>query len=194
MPLHKAVSPGTLDLNPNWSEIFEYRDGFLYWQTGLNRSHDGSIHQYPTGQPIKQHSRTSKGYTTVQWKKKKYSSHNIIWELHFGPIPSGLTVDHIDRNPSNNLISNLRLATPTQQNANTRKWSTSTTASRFKGVCAWRKPGKWRLFFKGKYIGLFASDVSAALKYNEMALAEFGEFACLNQLPQIFIFNKNLLP
>lgn len=38
-------------------------------------------------------------------------AHAIVWELHNGAIPDGLEVDHIDGNPSNDLIENLRLAT-----------------------------------------------------------------------------------
>ena len=35
--------------------------------------------------------------------------HRIIYEAHFGKIPDNLVIDHIDRNPENNDISNLRL-------------------------------------------------------------------------------------
>ena len=44
--------------------------------------------------------------------------HNLVWECENGPIPEGLTVDHIDRCRTNNSIENLRLATLTQQHIN----------------------------------------------------------------------------
>ena len=42
-------------------------------------------------------------------KRKYYYLHRIIYEAHFGKIPENLVVDHIDHNPENNDISNLRL-------------------------------------------------------------------------------------
>ena len=41
----------------------------------------------------------------------KHYVHRLIWEILFGEIPAGICIDHIDRNPSNNKIDNLRLVT-----------------------------------------------------------------------------------
>ena len=41
--------------------------------------------------------------------KEKYYVHRLIWEILNGPIPIGMVIDHIDRNPSNNKIENLRV-------------------------------------------------------------------------------------
>jgi hypothetical protein len=54
---------------------------------------------------------TSKGYHRV-WdtKQKRYRlEHNIVWEEHYGKIPKGMQVHHIDHNKLNNDISNLKL-------------------------------------------------------------------------------------
>lgn len=52
-------------------------------------------------------------------KVKNYYLHRVIYESHFGKIPEGFVIDHIDRNPLNNNISNLRLATRSLSGVNT---------------------------------------------------------------------------
>lgn len=61
-----------------------------------------------------------------------YICHRIIWEIFNGPIPDGLIIDHIDGNPQNNKIDNLRLVTHKQNARNSRKRSHNKTG--FTGV------------------------------------------------------------
>lgn len=63
----------------------------------------------------------SEGYIRIRVSGKEYRAHRIIWEMHNGPIPEGMLVDHIDRDVYNNRIENLRLATRQQNNANSSK-------------------------------------------------------------------------
>lgn len=51
---------------------------------------------------------------------KHISVHRLMWEIFNGPIPNGYEIDHIDRNPSNNALNNLRLVTHSEnaKNAN----------------------------------------------------------------------------
>lgn len=49
---------------------------------------------------------------------KPHSLHRQVWIYHNGDIPSGMVIDHIDRNKSNNQIENLRLVTPSENNHN----------------------------------------------------------------------------
>lgn len=101
--------------------------------------------------------------------------------------PSGMVIDHIDGNSLNNQRKNLRIVTPRQNSLNRRKGKGATT-SKFKGV-NWDKFRKrWvaqiRVFKKHpKRIGVFLSEIEAALAYNEAAIKYHGEFARLNIIP-----------
>lgn len=93
-------------------------------------------------------------------------------------------VDHIDRNTSNNHISNLRWATLAENLAN--QLSRKGTASKYKGVCFFKKQKKWvariGINDKHKYLGSFTCEKEAALAYNKAAKEIFGEFALLNNM------------
>lgn len=54
---------------------------------------------------------SSSGYAQVKIKHKLSLCHRVIWELHFGEIPKGLFIDHIDGDKFNNTLSNLRVTT-----------------------------------------------------------------------------------
>lgn len=77
-------------------------------------------------------------YWRVSVNGKTRYCHQIVWELRNGPVPEGMSVDHIDRNTENNRIENLRLASSTLQIRNRRTW----------GACGYKwvsKDGsKWR--------------------------------------------------
>lgn len=95
--------------------------------------------------------------------------------------PKGTQIDHIDGNPLNNVRSNLRLCTNSQNQMNTRKRSGCKTD--FKGVTYRRK---WfELNVNGKFIRRFSNAVDAAMGYDIISKQLYGEF-CRPNFPNGF--------
>ena len=92
--------------------------------------------------------------------------------------PKGLDVDHINGNPLDNRRCNLRLATRSQNMANTVKKD-------YKGVYVVAS-GKYKavitINYNQKHLGIFDTAEQAALAYNEAAKYYHGEFAKLNKV------------
>ncbi len=88
-------------------------------------------------------------------------------------IPADLTVDHIDGDPGNNSLSNLRIAT-TSENLRNRKTARNNQCG-LKGVQ--RKGNGWAARINQKHIGFFKTKEEAHAAYCDSARREFGEFA-----------------
>lgn len=90
--------------------------------------------------------------------------------------PAGLLVDHINHDGLDNRRSNLRLATPGQNVANS-----GPRSGDYRGIFVSHHRSKpWRARIQTRHIGYYATEWEAAEAYNEAALAEYGEFALLN--------------
>jgi len=117
-------------------------------------------------------------YNTVTMSHlgNKYSilAHRFIWAYVFGYWPKQL--DHIDRNPRNNALSNLREATPQQNQANRGTWN----RHGLKGIYR-ETTGKFRSSIKvnGRtiHLGVFETPEEAHDCYMKAARQYFGEFA-----------------
>lgn len=107
--------------------------------------------------------------------------HRVIWTLHHGRIPDGMVIDHINGDPSDNRIENLRACTETENARNSRNKKHS--ASRFKGVARYNQRGKirWRARIctdGGRLsLGLFDSESEAFEAYRRAANKHHGEYA-----------------
>ena len=62
---------------------------------------------------------SGKGYLIVKLNYSLYRAHRIIWKLAYGEDPpADMEIDHINRNGIDNRLSNLRLATRSQNSLN----------------------------------------------------------------------------
>ncbi len=89
-------------------ELFDYRDGYLYWK----KSGSGRKLNQPIG------CKNKLGYWQCKVKNKQWYLHRLIWLWHGNKLIQGMQIDHINRNPSDNRIENLRQVTPSKNRQN----------------------------------------------------------------------------
>ena len=119
---------------------------------------------------------SQKPYSQVWIDGRYYLLHRLAWLFVYGEIPS-LFVDHINGNPSDHRISNLRIATNAQNQANQKLRKDSSTG--LKGVRV--SAGKYRASIvqnsKKIHLGYFDSAEDAHAAYCKAASELFGQFA-----------------
>ena len=133
-------------------ELFEYCDGVLYWKVR-------PAYHIKIGN--KAGTIASIGYWQTSINKKKYNNHRLIFLMFYGYLPA--EIDHIDNNPLNNRIENLREATRFENNYNTRTRADNTSS--IKGVNWDKARQKWRVQLcvegKKRYFGCY-HDIKVA--------------------------------
>ena len=122
----------------------------------------------------------SRGYVLIRFKGQLFPAHRLACAF-MGLDIEGKEVDHIDGNPSNNRIANLRACSRTDNNRNTRPHRDN-LYSKWKGVSWDKRRGKWyarlgRVQEKDKFLGYFLDEREAAEAYIFAALEHHGEFA-----------------
>lgn len=103
------------------------------------------------------------GYLRIRIGNLLFCTHRIAWAMHHGEWPDG-EIDHIDRNPMNNKIENLRIASRSENMHNSVRPKNNTSG--IKGVSWDKQFGKWAAYVgrhgKLKRLGRFASKEDAA--------------------------------
>lgn len=125
-----------------------------------------------------------RGYWKVRVGGRLWYAHRIVWALQHGADPGDAQIDHINGDPSDNRLDNLRLAT-SQQNAWNRRHPPH-GASRFRGVYldrrAMARPWYSQIAVGSEtlHVGVFRCETAAALAYDRAARRLRGPFAALN--------------
>jgi hypothetical protein len=139
-------------------ELFEYcsKTGNLFWKVDAStRAKVGS----------KAGCISENSCIRIGLDGKYYMAHRIVWALHTGEFPSQ-QIDHINGNPLDNRIENLRLAT-TQQNGENRRHAQRNNRSGLLGVC--EVNGRWKatIWVKGiaRHLGYFSDKETAHNEY-----------------------------
>lgn len=152
--------------------IFRYDDGKMLYRIKYNRN---CLVGDPAG------TISGRGYLTARVNKVKVYLHRLVWVYHNGDTE--LCIDHINGIKSDNRIENLRTCTYSQNSANTKPHTGST--SKYKGVSIEGK-GKWQVHISAKgvkhYLGIFTNEIDAAKAYNKKATEIHGDFARLNNI------------
>lgn len=107
----------------------------------------------------------------------------MVWLYVHGAIPDNMDIDHINGDRSDNRLVNLRLATASQNQQNSRLQVTS--KSGFKGVHLHKQSGRWlaRIKHNGvrRSLGLYKTPEEAGAAYLRASIEIFGEFAYANR-------------
>lgn len=117
------------------------------------------------------------GYRHIRIGPKIYRAHRIAWEYMYGKFEG--EVDHIDNNPSNNSISNLRVCNSRQNKYNARLRKDN--SSGVKGLHWYKAYKKWqvnlRINGKTKCLGYFEDLFEACCTVMSARNLHHGEFA-----------------
>jgi len=169
-----------------WRSVSGYEGVYSVSSDGEIRSEDRLVdHNFGGKKKLK--SKTIKQFVSGRYKMvslckkgscKNTRVHKIVVDT-FLKKEKGKIVDHINRNPLDNRLENLRHATKKENGSNS---SYSKGVSNFRGVSRNSSGKKWRVIICAKYIGVFDCELDAARAYNLEAKRRYGEFAFLNEI------------
>jgi hypothetical protein len=117
------------------------------------------------------------GYRRIKICGKKYQEHLLVWFYNYGYFPIKV-LDHIDGNPSNNRLENLRECSQSENNRNKGIAVNNTTGFRGVTYCKKTKKFKSTACLNGKkiHLGYFSTGEEASLVCEAATKDLHGEF------------------
>jgi hypothetical protein len=158
----------TLTIN-RLHELLSYdpATGNFMWKVGRQGTNKGQ----PAG------GLDNRGYRFIRIDGRRYYAHRLVLFYESGEWPPE-QVDHINGAKGDNRRSNLRLATPSQQSANSKLAVNNTSGA--KGVVWSKRRRKWQvqvINFGTKHLGYYTNFDDARAAYRAGAIKFFGEYA-----------------
>lgn len=161
-------------MNNNLPEISLLREYFHYDPESGDLTWIKPRQRVKVGQKVSSYDR---GYLRVCFQRRKLWAHRVAFAIYHGRWPT-TEIDHIDGNPSNNRISNLREATHAENMRNRKIHSTN--VSGVSGVSWHKSARKWQVHIGTsngrKNLGLFDNLADAAETRRQAEQTYFGEF------------------
>lgn len=121
------MSESTYDLI-NWEEHFKIDENSPSGLLRIKNRVGKDIEGYPVGTKSFYKKDIPMSWC-VRFQCKNYLVHRVIWVLAYNSIASDLVIDHLDGNPFNNKLSNLRLTTQKENLRNRRQLKNNTTGT-----------------------------------------------------------------
>ena len=147
-------------------ELLKYdaETGTLTWLVRCGRQRSGAMAGSPNGL----------GYRKIGVDGRYYLAHRLIWRMVTGDGPGPMQIDHINLDRDDNRIANLRLATQSQNNHNSRA-----RRQGLKGVSPHGKGFLARIKVLGTelYLGQHPTEQEANDAYAKAALVAYGQYA-----------------
>jgi hypothetical protein len=118
------------------------------------------------------------GYRSIGFMGRLDLAHRLMWLYYHGEWPDS-DIDHINGNRDDNRISNLRLATRSQNNVNSIVPKNNTSG--YKGAYFDKRRGLWYaeiwVYKRKVFLGSYQTSAEAGAAYNAACLLHYGQFA-----------------
>jgi hypothetical protein len=165
----KNKSEGLINVKDISSYLdYDLKTGIFVWKVKTKTSNSGDVAGNANW----------RGYVSIWIAGKQYYAHRLAWAFCNGSWPIG-DIDHINEDKSDNRISNLRVASRSENMFN--RSCNKNNTSGMKGVVFCKATNRWRAQMmvnkKSVNIGRFKTKEAAANAYMFKAKEIMGEFA-----------------